>query len=317
MKVGQSFSDTLSVTSGVPQGSVLGPILFNIFINDIVNCVNDDCEIFLFADDVKLFSSQHQSLQDTLNQIGDWSKRWQLNISIEKCFILHLGRNNPEMAYYLDGLKLQPSNSVKDLGVFTTNSLSSTIQCNEIYKKCSRISSLICKTFLSRNQDLILKAYKTYVLPILDYCSPVYNPYKISDIKMLERTQRKFTKRLLHNGLSYSDRLSCLNLETLEQRRLKSDLILAYKIIHNRIPSLSHLLRFQEHDRFTRTSLKPQLEIQRFSLDIKKNFFVNRVSHVLNLFPVNAWFLERYDLEKFKRNLDNTDLRQFLRGAAT
>ena len=134
---------------------------------------------------------------------------------------------------------------------------------------------------------------------------------------MLERTQRKFTKRLLHNGLSYSDRLSCLNLETLEQRRLKSDLILAYKIIHNRIPSLSHLLRFQEHDRFTRTSLKPQLEIQRFSLDIKKNFFVNRVSHVLNLFPVNAWFLERYDLEKFKRNLDNTDLRQFLRGTAT
>ena len=78
--------------------------------------------------DVKLFSSQHQSLQDTLNQIGDWSKRWKHNISIEKCFILHLGRNNPEMAYYLDGLKLQPSNSVKDLGVFTTNSLSSTIQ---------------------------------------------------------------------------------------------------------------------------------------------------------------------------------------------
>ena len=315
VKVHNSFSDPLPVTSGVPQGSVLGPILFNIFINDLIESINGECEIYLFADDVKLFSNNSVSLQRALNHVSEWSTKWQLKISLEKCSVLHLGKNNIENPYFINGYELQRTNCVKDLGILTSSTMSSTLHCNELYKKCSRISSLIYKTFLSRNIDLMLQAYKVYVLPILDYCSPVYNPSKISDINKIERIQRKFTKRILGNNLSYNARLQILKLENLEERRLKSDLALAYKILHNQLPILSHIVQLKQPRMSTRTSTKPQIDVPRFKLNIKKYFFTRRVAEVFNYFPVPDTCMERYDPKKFKRSLDAVDLKRYTRGA--
>jgi len=101
----------------------------------------------------------------------------------------------------------------------------------------------------------MMKAYKTYVLPILDYGSSVYNPYKISDIKLLERIQRKFTKKLLwQQHLCYERRLEELKLMSLEKRRLFSDLCLMYKILHGQVPCLSHLFSFK-NTRTTRATI--------------------------------------------------------------
>ena len=314
VKINNSFSESLPVSSGVPQGSVLGPILFNIFINDIFECCCNYCEIFLFADDVKLFSSNSFELQNSLNLLSEWSKKWQLQVSIEKCSVLHLGSNNAETSYFLDGHELKRTNCVKDLGVFTSNTLSSTSQCHETYKKASRICSLIHKSFISRNKEIILQAYNVYVLPILDYCSSVYNPSKVSDIQLLEKVQRKFTKRLFHSKISYSDRLKHLCIETLEKRRLKHDLILAYKILHDKIPVLSSFLQYKHIIRPTRSSESMNLVVPKFKLDCKKYFFINRVSSILNSFPVTSMCMDRYNLKNFKRFLDATDLSRFLRG---
>ena len=240
-----------------------------------------------------------------------------VNISVGKCNVLHIGRNNPEFKYFLDGKALTPSNCVKDLGVFTSNTMSSTFHCNELYKKASRICALIRKTFISRNVDLMLQAFRVYVLPILDYCSQVYSPHKLSDIRLLERIQRKFTKRILQGNLSYNERLRHFGLESLEMRRLKNDILLAYKIIHNQIPVLSHLFQSRNQSKTTRTTETFNLVIPKFKVDSKKYFFVNRVSKVLNSFPVNRTLMDRYNLKLFKQHLNATDLKRFIRGATS
>ena len=98
VKINSSYSETLRVLSGVPQGSVLGPTLFNMYIDDIVLSV-EHSEILLFADDVKLFHTDSKLLEIDLKNIYDWSVRWQINISFDKCSVLYLGRNNSKIVY--------------------------------------------------------------------------------------------------------------------------------------------------------------------------------------------------------------------------
>lgn len=108
--------------SGVPQGSVLGPLLFLIYVNDIPGAISSSS--LLFADDTKLYRPisdyrSFQQLQDDIVTLEHWSKLWQLNFNTEKSFILHLGKSNPCHAYYIDGDLLQPVKEHKDLGVLT------------------------------------------------------------------------------------------------------------------------------------------------------------------------------------------------------
>jgi len=104
----------------------------------------------------------------------------------------------------------------------------------------------------------MVKAFKVYVLPLIDYCSSVYNPHKIADIKLLERIQKKFTKNVMYrHKLSYPDRLKHLHLQSLEHRRLFSDLCLTYKIINGFIPSISNIFELSIPSKNTRLSKKP------------------------------------------------------------
>ena len=115
-------------------------------------------------------------------------------------------------------------NNIKDLVIFMSANMSSSEHCTYLFKKCSQVSSLICKSFLSRNKELMVKAYKVYVLTLLDYCSQVYSPHKISDINLLERIQRRFTKHVLRSSvLSYTEKLMLLGLQGLEIRRVHND----------------------------------------------------------------------------------------------
>ena len=100
--------------------------------------------------------------------------------------------------------------------------------------KANHRASLILRTFLSRQPNLLFKAFTVYVRPLLEYCSPVWSPVYKTDIELIERVQRAFTKRLYgFKYLSYSERLSLLHADTLELRRLKTDLVMLFKIVHN------------------------------------------------------------------------------------
>jgi hypothetical protein len=275
VKINSTLSDKIPVTSGVPQGSILGPTLFLLFINDLVNVI-EHSEILLFADDLKIFNSSSNNflLQSDLNNVVTWSKIWQLPISVKKCNILYIGRNNPNHKYYLDGVQLESvGSSCKDLGVFISSDLSSRVHCANIVAKASRISNMIHRCFISKNVGLKVKAFKAYVLPILEYSSVVWNPHFIIDIQNVEKVQRRFTKRILfRGGITYSERLSKLNLERLELRRLYNDIIFAYRIIK---------LKILDHNNFyctpppsvTRASQLQRFYIPKFRTDCMRYSF--------------------------------------------
>ena len=157
----------------------------------------------------------------------------QSNLSVKKCAVLLLGRNNDCNNYALDDINLPNVDSIIDLGIMIDNKLRFNKHYRQLVNKAQHRASLIFKSFSSRQPILLFKAFTVYVRPILEYCSSVWSPVYKSDIELVERVQRGFTKRLRGlKYLTYSERLSYLQAETLELRRLKTDLLLIYKIIH-------------------------------------------------------------------------------------
>jgi ribonuclease P/MRP protein subunit RPP40 len=258
VKVGSQVSTVATVISGVPQGSVLGPLLFIIFINDIVDIFGDGLTVKLFADDVKIYLvldeiCNHGKLQRGLENLRVWADIWQQKISVPKCSVLHLGSTNPGHSYLLNGQQLPDVNSARDLGVVIDQHLRFSVHINEIVIRAQQRSALVLRCFRSRDPVLLFRAFSAYIRPILEYCSPVWSTCYITDIIKIESVQRRFTKRLAGlSALSYADRLTKLNVESLELRRLKADLLLHYKLTHCLMNLAGDVTVFMSHETKTR-----------------------------------------------------------------
>jgi len=236
-RVGQSLSSIIELTSGVVQGSVLGPLLFVLFINDITNLFSDNCKCKLFADDLKLYTvletiEDCALLQSKLNELCDWCNRWQLTISYKKCNVMFVGSSSYNVNFNINNNVLEAVDKVKDLGVIVDASLTFSDHISQVVKRAFIRSNLICKCFISRNVDNLLQAFLVYVRPVLEYASCVWSPHYIGDIQKIESVQRRFTKRLPgYDTFDYKSRLTKLGIESLEMRRLRQDLIFTYKIV--------------------------------------------------------------------------------------
>jgi ribonucleases P/MRP protein subunit RPP40 len=241
-RVGCLLSDPIKLSSGVVQGSVIGPLLFVLFINDITHLFdNNKCTCKLFADDMKLYTVLHTNedysyLQEKLNVICNWSQDWQLGISYKKCNLMYIGNTLCKPSLLLNDVSLAVVEQVKDLGVLIDSRLSFTPHIKEAVVRANVRANLIHKCFISRDVFTLVRAFKVYVRPLLEYASCTWSPHHTLKIKQIESVQRKFTKRLPgYASLSYENRLLRLDLDSLEMRRLRQDLLFTYKIVFNLI----------------------------------------------------------------------------------
>ena len=232
--LGNIFSEWSEVSSGIPQGSVLGPVLFIIFINDLPQNVTSTVK--LFADDTKLYRKINRQedadiLQVDINSLIHWSQKWQLPFNIGKCSVIHYGKNNLKMKYKLGDREMSISQEEKDLGVTFANDFNFKKHIRNICAKANGRVGLIKRTFSNLTREMFIPLYKSLIRPVLEYCSTVWAPMYRNQTNEIEKIQRRATKLVknMHN-LSYGDRLRNLGLETLEYRRLRADVIQVYRI---------------------------------------------------------------------------------------
>ncbi|XP_065684329.1 uncharacterized protein LOC124817823 [Hydra vulgaris] len=196
--------------------------LFNIRVNYL------DCSLELYADDIKLYSSfcntdHSHYLAIALNNVVLWSETWPLPISTSKCFVHKIApassRKLVNFNYKLGDHILAWSSIPKDLGVTLDSQLNYKKHISNIVHAANTRAFLILKRFKSRDSIILVKAFNTYIRPILEYCSPVWSPYHVELIKVVENVQKRFTKKILHLGnLTYDNRIQLLDLESLELR---------------------------------------------------------------------------------------------------
>jgi hypothetical protein len=197
--VGGEQSSSLPVISGVPQGSVLGPLLFLIFINEIVDQISTGSKISLFADDIALYRSilsdmDYSILQSDVSVIVSWINSALLSLQPAKCCYMLISRKKnhlPPPCITVEGTPLALVSSVKYLGLQIHSDLSWSPHVANLCIKARRLIGLLYRRF-GKHADLVtlLQLYKSFIRPHLEYCSIVWNPHLIRDIEPLEKVQR-------------------------------------------------------------------------------------------------------------------------------
>ena len=186
--LGEAFSDWENVSSGVPQGSVIGPLLFVIFIIDLPEAIG--LPIKMYADDSKVMCELRRNraaddarrLQSDIDRIVEWCDRWLMKFNIDKCKVMHIGHKNPKFMYYMKDTDsgqahaLMKTDLERDLGVYIASDMKSRGQVNQAVSKANSMLGVLKRTFTYRGVGMWKKLYTTYVRPHLEFTVPVWSP---------------------------------------------------------------------------------------------------------------------------------------------
>ena len=305
VEVEGSQSSNGTVTSGVPQGSVLGPLLFLVFINDLTESLN--CPYYLFADDVKIVGTPTtNALQEDLGRITQWTKEWDLPLNVAKCQRLVQEEVTTRARWIGQGEKsveIQRVTQVRDLGTKITADFKQGQQCKEAANKARSALYQLRRAVSSRKPKVLLPLYKAFVRPHMEYAVQAWSPWLKRDIRVLEGVQRSFTRLFPHlRQLSYPSRLEQLKLFSLARRRLRGDLIEVFK----------QLKGFSDTEGTQLFQLSENTETRGHSLKLAKprartrgrlEFFSHRAVNQWNRLPEDVVMSQT--VTEFKRKLDD------------
>ena len=313
--VGDAKSPWLEVVSGTTQGTVLGFLLFLIFINDLPKkCgLGHESRIMLLADDTKTYQKieegrereSQRELQERVDSIASWAQEWKMEINPGKSKIMHLGKNNPCLPYYVNETEIRPVTAEKDIGFWITDDLSTKTHIQKARGKALGEISRIKRNFSYIDKMAFCVLYNQRIRPHLDYGMIACPPESAAEAKLLERVQGKATA-LVHGlrGLNAEERRKELGLMTLEERRERGDLIEVYKI-------LKGLTRIDPSEfwevRDARNGVRLVKELASNGKKQRQGFFSYRVIQKWNLLPMEMKTAP--SLESFKNRLDEKILR--------
>ena len=307
--LGEFLSEWVKVNSSVIQGSVVGPLLFILFINDLVDYIVNKSK--LFADDTKILAKTNNapesSLQKDIDSVLEWTSTWLMRLNLDKCKIMHFGKYNPKINYTMKSydseelIQIEKTDSERDLGIQVSSNLKYNAQVSKSASKANSMLGMLKRTFVTRNVKIWKKLYTTYVRPHLEFAVSAWNPYLKKDINTLEKVQRRATKiSPTIKNLTYENRLQALKLTTLEKRRIRGDLIQKFKIekkldiIEWENPPNVALPRSGRRGQHKREITKNCAQ--------RYNFFNNRIACEWNALP--DYVVSSETVNQFKAHLD-------------
>ena len=254
---GGSSTDS-HVISGVPQGTVLGPLLFLILMSDIDEGIVNS-KIISFADDTRLYNSVSEVedcdvLQSDLNTIYKWADANNMAFNSNKfkyvCFTPSESVSHSNVYLCPKMNLIDKVENIKDLGITMSSNCNFNQHINNVYKQCSRLSGWILRTFISRDSLTLLTLFKCIVLSRLDYGSQLWSPHQIKSINKIEQVQRSFTRFITGmRPLSYDERLKSLHLYSVQRQFERYIIIYIWKILESIVPNLSQPITCYFSDR--------------------------------------------------------------------
>ena len=318
--IGDSFSCWEDVLSGVPQGSVLGPLLFTIFINDLPKIVKH--LIRMYADDCKLIAiiktlQDMIQLQNDIDSLQEWAKTWQMSFNYNKCKVMHLGNKNQRKDYTMklgedrEPHILEKTELEKDLGVLVSSDLKWAAQVDKATKSANSVISQIRNSFSYFDKSLVKLLYVGLIRPKMEFAIQVWNPYFEKDKERLDRVQHRATRLVPElRKKPYEYRLKMFGLTDLDIRRERGDLIEYYKI-KNQLDKVEWSK--EPTNLLLSKNLRPSLRRDDILVCEKlnkehmsrKSFFLNRTVPIWNRLPINV--KEAITLDSFKASLDKLE----------
>ena len=293
-------SDWLPVISGVPQGSILGPLLFVLFINDMPS-VAKHANVALFADDSKCYknisnTSDCKLLQTDLDALHNWSLTWDLNFHPSKCQVITMSRRiNPvQFAYKMNGITLEKIDAIKDLGVDVSARLDWSNHVKHVVKKSNRKMGMIMRSVGFNAPVKVTKTlYTALVRDDLEYSSCLWSGTSKQNVQLIEGVQRRATKFIMHYpDMDYKERLTSLDLLPLSSRRELNDLNFFYRCKLGQYDlDVNKYVVFNSDNQQNRPTTRLSsdhlaLSFQRCKTESHKQSYFNRIVPLWNQLPL-------------------------------
>ena len=307
-------SEMCAVLSGVPQGSVLGPLLFLILLNNIDENIRD-AFLSSFADDTRIgmainSSEDILSLQSDLDKVYKWADENNMMLNPLKFEMMHYGSRNSTNAPYSylasTGDSITSKDDVKDLGVIMSTNATFSSHIISIVSKVNKMVSWALRSFECRSKDFILTIWKSILLPHLDYCSQLWNPFKVSDINNLELIQKCFIGKIsCYQEMPYWEVLKTCGLYSLQRRRERYRIIYLWSILEGLVPNPKPSQLYPKYNpRLGRTCAIPVVKRGPYQQLICTSFGIH-AARLFNCLPKEVRNATNCSKDVFKNCLDN------------